>query len=42
MLVGAQNASPRKADADQEDILVPGGNKVLVIKSEVKLVMRNA
>jgi hypothetical protein len=41
VLVAAYSGKPQKTDADKEDVPVPRGDKVAVMKAKVKLV-RNA
>ncbi|KAK3332658.1 hypothetical protein B0T19DRAFT_338496, partial [Cercophora scortea] len=40
ILLGVQSARPQRTDTDQENVLVPKGNKLLVMDTEVKLVTR--
>lgn len=40
MIIAAREGRPRKTDAEQEDVPVPGGSKVLVMQSTVKLVKK--
>ncbi|KAK4243261.1 hypothetical protein C7999DRAFT_18366, partial [Corynascus novoguineensis] len=41
VLVAAQSGRSQKTDPEQEDVPVPPGSKVLVMKATVKLVTKN-
>jgi len=38
--VGVRELTPRKTDADEEGVLLPGGRSVLVIDTDFKLVRK--